>query len=198
MMKRPYAKGFTLVEVIVSLAVLSMILLALVASMRMLADTQERLNERVEATQRFQAVSGFLTDVVRHALPLASHAEDNSDMLLFEGAEEQLTLVAPVRSAGQVSGLQVVRFQLDGTGRLLVLFSVFPDVEEVRWDELEQHVLLDGVEARFAYRAEAGGEWLDIWDSDELPELVRLRVKLDRSQWPDLLIRPLHFSKGGS
>lgn len=193
-----HLRGFTLVEVIVSLAVLSMILLALVSSMRMLADTQTRLNERVEATQKVQFISSYLTNVLMHAMPLSSQAPESEGGVLFRGEQHELMLVGPISSAAQVSGLQITRFSVDDQARLTLQFSPFPDEGVVSWENVESYPLLDDAQVDFAYRDAQDEMWVDSWPDNELrlPELIRVQVRTGGREWPDLVIRLINFQGG--
>ena len=73
--------GFTLVEVMVSITVLSMILLATVTALRTFGNTQQSLQHMTHRVDEVRSVSGFL----RAAIESATIAEDASGGLALGG-----------------------------------------------------------------------------------------------------------------
>ena len=74
--------GFTLVEVMVSITVLSMILLATVTALRTFGNTQSSLQRMTHRVDEVRSVSGFL----RAAIESATIAEDASGGLALGGS----------------------------------------------------------------------------------------------------------------
>ena len=62
MTARGLHRGFTLVEVVVALAVLSLIMLATVTGLRTLGNTQVAVDRQVDRVSELRAVSSFLRD----------------------------------------------------------------------------------------------------------------------------------------
>ena len=62
------AAGFTLVEVVVALTILSLIMLATVTALRTLANTQGTLERVTARIDEVRTVSGFLRDLMEAAV----------------------------------------------------------------------------------------------------------------------------------
>ena len=59
------ARGFTLVELIISLAIVSVIMLGLLTAMRSFGVTGEKLDQRLAIVDERRVLSGFLSECCR-------------------------------------------------------------------------------------------------------------------------------------
>ena len=209
--------GFTLVELLVSIALLGLISVAMAGSLRFGArvwDTGAARGEwlnRAEITQNFlrqhigQAApprSGGRGGVAPEALAEAPDAFADEPEQAFSGAPGRLRFVAPAPVQAGVGGFS--RFDLFVNGgvesRALVLSISLGEVAESAETALETsdaRVLIEGIEAAaFRYYGTLEGDreadWHDEWsDPERLPALVALRVSFpedDRRVWPELVI----------
>ena len=56
--------GFTLVEVLIALSLLSLLMLVLTSAMRSLGQTEERIEQRVEVADNYRTAVNFLQDAL--------------------------------------------------------------------------------------------------------------------------------------
>lgn len=195
--------GFTLLELMVALALLGLLATMSLGGVRLGARTWETVTVRSEETGRALMVRAFLSRELSQAMPLLLSTSDGSERLAYEGEPDSLTFVSPLAAHFGLGGAQRLRLAvLEGEGgpedgkRLVLLRRPFHvdesfDADDAQRDEV--HVLLDGIaEAAFSYRA-VGDEsgWSDTWrDEEDLPGLVRLDVAFRDATaggWPTLV-----------
>jgi len=195
--------GFTLLELLVALALLGLLATMSLGGLRLGARTWETVTARSEETGRALMVRAFLSRELAQAMPLTLPAPGGSDRLAYDGETDSLTFVSPLASHFGLGGAQRLRLAvLDGEGapedgkRLVLLRRAFYPDDEFSADDGQRdevHLLLDGIaEAAFSYRA-AGDEsgWADTWrEQEELPGLIRLDITFRDTaagDWPSLV-----------
>lgn len=190
-MKLKASRGFTLVEVVVALTVLSLISLATLAAMRTFGTTQQKLDLVSDRTQEMRVVNQFLRRVLADPQPVLRQTP-RWQYSYFHGDQQQLIWVAPFAASRYIGGLTVFRLEANEEGQLTVQFAPYlaPD-KEPNWSELELHVLVQEVDQfRLAYRSAPGKEWLESWDGMvDNPDSLRLSIAANGRYWPDIIIR---------
>jgi len=214
-MKNPGNRnGFTLLEVVLGLAISAVILALILGAIRLSTRSQEKGMTRQEQTQRVRILYDRLGWIVRGAYPYVSlDPEDPENIeLFFSGTESSLGFVTTSTdpySEGPIdaSGLKYVNLSIsDG---LVFTERVFFQGED---DEAEEtrYVLDTNVKRlEFSYldqnRDEETGEegeqeWIDEWDGTEknyLPKAVRIRVLMkfgDQEKWMPPVIAMIRAS----
>lgn len=191
-------RGFTLVEVVVAMAVFSLIALALGVSLRTLAQSAERVDARAGTVDRNRVVTGLLRQVLdRVALVRAS----NGLGLLFDGGKDSMSWVGVMPPRFGVAGRHFFRLALEpgaeGSARLVLRYvpwngePQFPD-----WGIADAQTLMEGVETvTFEYGGEGWTQgWKATWgEANRLPLRVRLNVVAQGLGPPPLVfaLRPL-------
>lgn len=191
--------GFTLVELLVSLALLVVMLALLSSSLRF----GRRAWEATEQIEQAQSLAGFrvlLKQRLAEALPLMSSDERGVQTSLFQGTRDRLAFASSLPSrAGQPSGLFLATFgMLSTTRRQLTLdFKRLINSNLPVATDGPAPVVVDGVAdlaIRYYGQAEPGGEpgWLDDWQGrSALPRLVGFNVQFERgdaSIWPPMIV----------
>lgn len=181
-------RGFTLVEMVVSLTILSLVTLATVSALRTLADTQARLETTVERMDEMRLVSRFIRERIGQTMPL------NTPLTFgpyFKGDAGQVVWIGPIAGAGEVSGVQFMRLFRDG-GELKIQFEPYHrSKNEPQWGSARAYPLLGDVsELQVSYRESPEEPWVDSWgeDTEALPWLVKVRLRVRGRYWPDLVI----------
>lgn len=191
-------RGFTLVEVMVALTILSLVMVATVTGLRTLAGTQaavERLTGRVDEVR---TVSSFLRDTLESAvmgkgasdsggLTLGGTGGDwNSYLRIDQGGLEWSAVVLFGESQG---GNYLLRVS-DEDGRLVLRWLEPSLLRSLDWDSAPSRVLAEELEEfAITYQREPGGPWYREWDAAGVPALLRLQVKAGGRYWPDLVVR---------
>ncbi len=195
---RRCARGMTLVEVVVAMAVLSLVVLVLGASLRSMAQSAQRIDERVDVIDEMRVATGFLRDVLGRAVEV--RVPPPGQGLLFQAAPQELAWVAvmPARfgAAGRHHFRLAVEAMDDGSQALVLRYApwtgvaAFPD-----WAQAESRVLVPQV-ARFELRYGGDGVqagWLPTWPpegprDDRLPPRLRLDLATATHVWPPVIV----------
>lgn len=198
----PRHGGFTLVELILSLTIISIIMVGLLTAMRSFGITDEKLERRLSQADERRVVSGFLEDVLGQALfrsrsSMLGKPEESS----FLGGPDSLEWIGVMPARHGVGGVHHFRLYVEGNGRstaLMLAYLPFVGVEVLPdWSVAERRVLVDAVSGfALSYQLEEGGAWRDQWrmgpDSGQLGR-VGVALAAGGAEWPLLVVqvRPL-------
>ncbi|BAU50062.1 general secretion pathway protein J [Sulfurifustis variabilis] len=187
------AEGFTLVELLVALAVLGAAMTLLASALWLGPRAWEAIEERTTAAHDARLAQLFLRRQLEQAQPLAFLAADGEARVGFAGERRLLRFVSPLPAHVGPGGMYWFTVEVAedrGTSRLILRTELFQTEEWDRFDPAapESLVLVEGLrEAEFDYlgRAEPDRpppQWVSRWDrEDELPRLVRLRLRFERA-----------------
>jgi len=189
-------QGFTLVEVMVSITVLSMILLATVTALRTFGNTQASLERMTLRVDEVRSVSGFL----RGALESAVISESNSGLALGGRSDSQGQLVGNERALQWKStllfgegygGSFLLRVGQEDDRLMLRWYDTLGQRDpEVDWSQAEAWPLVEGLqEFALAYRQGPGEPWVAAWEDGGSPEWVRMTIRAKNRYWPELIMR---------
>jgi general secretion pathway protein J len=187
--------GFTLVEVMVALTILSLVMLATVTGLRTLANTQvavERLTSRVDEVR---TVSGFLRDALESAVvPVKqsrlSSGGGSSEKIFFVASRESLAWKATVLFGEGYGGSYLVRVAREEDRLVLRWQEPTPSGSPTDWSEAVSRTLVNDLdELKLSFRPNFAGPWVDSIERGSVPVLVRLQVQAAGRYWPDLIIR---------
>ena len=202
-LNKPRQNGFTLVEVLVVMTLLSLVVLALGSALRTTAQTEERVDQRLARNDEIRVVTGFLQSVLgrisgekRQGITSA----DESPFLISAGPQELVWAgVMPARFG--VAGRQFFRLALAEVGGSSALVLQFTRLEEsvlpTAWDQAASEVLVRNVAAfalQYQDAAQDQPEWLAAWQTkDRLPSHVLISMEAANVAWPPLVVamRPL-------
>jgi general secretion pathway protein J len=188
-------RGFTLVEVVVALSILSLIMLAVISALRTFGNTQASLERLTDRVDQMRTVSGFLRDTLQSAVvgPRASSLSLGGippESSYFNGDSSSLEWKAPILFGEGYGGTFLVRVGRE-QDRLVLRWQESPgDDEDIEWDDTPSRDLLQGVEEfSVSYRAEFGEPWQKQWHEQNSPALVRMGIKAAGRYWPDLILQ---------
>jgi prepilin-type N-terminal cleavage/methylation domain-containing protein len=191
-------RGFTLIEVLVSLALMAMIGTILVASLEIGGHTWQRVMRTAGNSEDIAQAQDFLRRHLASLYP-QEHAPESSagsEFLVSDGASIEFSSAAPDSSGDGLwryhvalsrdSGALEVRSRRDRAG-----LEALP----ARWasEDLLPHA--QSLVVRFWLKpAELPGRWVDRWvDLTHIPSLIRIDVTFadkDNRRWPSLYIEP--------
>lgn len=192
-LRRPEV-GFTLLELLVTMALLSILMLGMGSALRTVAQTEERVDARLADADEFRVASGFLRNIMgrvsvrKRAVPLVQ----GTSPYMFMGAPDAVAWVGIMPARYGVGGRTFFRLaveSLQGESALVIRFvpwlesTEFPD-----WSQGESRVLVRGVTS-FALSYEdahqASPLWTNAWQrTDSLPERVRIELHTNAGPWP--------------
>jgi len=191
-------RGFTLIEVIIALALMSLIMLGLVSAFSTLGKTATRLDERAGASGREWLLSEFLRESLSSSTgQFRRQRDDGSETVYFHGDADSLQWLGLMPARHGVGGLYLFSLDLEaarGGGNLLLRYEPYVKDAAPGAVGVETLVLVEKVgELRIAYqskpeRVDEDPVWLDAWTEDEkLPARVRIDLVAGGTRWPPVI-----------
>lgn len=186
--------GFTLLEVLVTLAVLGVLFLSLSQGTRFSLFALDKQTRLIENHADFDAVYRTLRNLIEHARP---GSEWEPSVFVGNAHSVSFTSVMPLMANGSPTRRADVQLVVDAAHRLLLVST--PHLHAIRIGSLPPAVktpLLDGiVELELSYwRAKQGEGWTSVWRDPTPPRLVRLRIVFSNTShpaWPEMLVSPM-------
>jgi general secretion pathway protein J len=191
--------GFTLVELLVAIALLSLLSVILLSSVRFGLTAWERGAAHVDRVDRVQLVQSFLRHSIEDAYPLFSIAGDGRGRVDFAGTPASLQMLSPVSRALGSGGRARLTLALSrGEAGFDLVVTVAHELAPEGRGEIKK-VLLSSVQSvNLSYFGRSGSERADGWrgrwmEEPRLPKLVRIEVSFppgDTRSWPEFTVAP--------
>lgn len=186
-MHRSKSTGLTLIEMLIALAVLSLISLAAATALRTFAQSQAAVEKKIEQVEQMRMTLGFIKRTIQKSVPIM---HPKGFYTYFKGGASELIWVAPMSQVG-VKGLQIIRLSLDSEEALVLQMLPFDsDWTQPDWGSVEPYKIIEaGASFELGYRGDWQDSWVDTWDlSTESPSTVRVNVGHSDKYWPELII----------
>lgn len=191
--------GFTLVEMLVVLALLSLIVLAMASALRSTAQLEERADERLQRTDEMRTVNRFLHAVLGRisARKTSAPVPEGASPYFFAGAPGSISWVGVMPAQFGAGGRYHFRLgveQSPGQQPALVLrFAPWTDAASAPdWSQTQSHALLEPVSAFSIQYEDASADppqWLPAWNNPKrLPERVLITLQTPAGDWPPIVI----------
>jgi general secretion pathway protein J len=205
MNRRVTARGMTLIEALVALALLSMLAMGMLGTFRVAQRSYVQSLRIAQASDEMLSSQRFLRHVIEAAYPI--QLKGDAPHYALVGSETVLTLSAPGAAASASSPFYRYRIAVLSRGTALDLaVSWMADdrgsADESLEDASTRHeILLRDIESAqwsYATRLQVDGhetlQWSSNWsEHSRLPALVKLEVRFpasDRRIWPTLIAAP--------
>jgi len=193
-------RGFTLVEMLVALAVAALLVSLVYGSIRVGQRSVGALDRQVENFELMRIGWQFVREAIAHAGPATDPARAYS-RTGFEGTSDRLVFIASMPSYVGIEGPMRISLGAlatpDGDQLLLTRERLEEDAAAAAQAPLEQAVLvehLDGLQIEYFGQVERGAPpaWQGFWDdARRLPNLIRIQVRpADGPAWPLLIAAP--------
>ncbi len=190
--------GFTLVEVLVVISLLSLVMLAMGSALRTTAQTEERVDQRLQRTDEIRVASGFLRDVLGRvsARKTVAPVALGQNPFIFSGKNRELRWIGIMPARYGAGGRYHFRLALEqhlGGRALVIRFTPWVDDAALPdWDRAGVYALVtDAIGLSIQYE-DAKTEppiWTSQWSSpDSLPQRVMLSVQTAAGPWPELVV----------
>lgn len=191
--------GFTLIEVLVVMSLLSLVMLAMGSALRTTAQTEERVDQRLQRTDEMRVADGFLRSILGRVaarkvpLPL----EPGASQFIFSGQARQITWVGVMPARYGVGGRHHFRLQVQGaatgTQTLLLQYTAWlDDALPPDWSQAASHALVQKVTSLDLQYEDALPEppvWTSQWTvADRLPQRVLLSLETEAGPWPAIVV----------
>ena len=207
--ERRTGRGFTLVEILVVMTLMSVVMLALGASMRTIAQTETRVDERLARADEMRVASSFLSAILERVSVRKSDVttKAGASLYLFVGAPDAVMWIGVMPARYGAGGRYFFRLALESTGggRALVLrfvpwtgTAVFPDWNAAASRTLVSHA--SSLQLEYGDDTDVNAGWVSQWSvADRLPGRIRISVSTVTGAWPYLVIpmRALSASDNG-
>ncbi len=167
-------RGFTLLELLISVAILGLVAVVIGSSVRLGIRTWERGESGIEASQRLRVLSDRLAQEVKSAYPYIIDVE-GEERVAFHGGPDSLWFVTALTGPAE-GGLKWVSYSVMD-GALTTREGRLPDkrlLEKVG----EKGDILDRAVHGFSLEyLSSAGRWEEAWDlREELPRAVKMRI----------------------
>lgn len=187
--------GFTLVEMLVSLVVLSMTAAMVAAGLGGAHRLWQRDSSRQQAAESVESAQTSLRTRIERAVP-ATRYDGRAPYADFLGTSDAFRFLSPPAEAYGVGALRrnTLRLAVDGT----LMLSSTNDLWRNAPSAVREEVLMRGVQsvdiAYFgAFPSNGALQWQNTWQHRAKPPLlVRIRVRFppgDSRWWPDLIVK---------
>jgi len=203
--------GFTLIEIVLAMVLLSTMLLLLYSGITFALRSWDAADAGGRATADRRIGENFLRRELTELFPMR-WKDATAVKVAFAGEVKRLRFVSQRPVGASLGGLSLVNVEVEGDARRrerhLVMRRAMPDDEATDFgplDRAEQPTIIvahvDSV--AFAYfGAEndfAESKWLDSWPyANRIPQMIRMRVKSeDGSQLPEMVAKVMMGEEAG-
>ncbi|MDO9315227.1 MAG: hypothetical protein Q7T97_11840 [Burkholderiaceae bacterium] len=187
-------------EMLVVISLLSVVMLALGAAFRTFAQTEIRLDHRMEVTDEFRVTTGFIRNIlgrisVRKPEPALASPERK---IVIDADARSLAWIGVMPARYGAGGLHYFRLAVENIqneNSLVIRYqpcldsAVFPN-----WAETEFKVLASNItsfEIRYQNNRQSPSIWSANWGpGDRPPDRVQILVQSAGIDWPDIVIAP--------
>ena len=202
---RKAERGFTLIEVLIALTLLSLLMLALTGAMRAMGQTSEGVERRIEAEDDYRIAQAFLRDILAQASARVSDqaaAGGGARAVFFAGQPDALTWIGIMPARHGLGGRHYMRLALepDASGTHLVLryapWNGAPAFAD--WATAEARILVRDVQGlHLRYQHPLSGAWQPSWSPSSdlppginlyLPSAIELAVDGPVPAWPPVVV----------
>ena len=191
-------RGFTLIEVLIAMTLLSIMVVLLFSSLKICADSWEKGESKISDVNEIAVVYNFFQRHLSEAKPLWNDLSPEERTFSFQGKAQSLQFVSAFPASAGRSGLQLFSLsqQEEDNEQVIkvTLTPFFPAAEGEEWHKeevtLTRHVS-DFTLAYFGSEDGTGeGSWQEEWlDKEVLPQLVKINIKLENGIfWPDMIV----------
>ena len=190
-------KGFTLIEVLIALTLLSIMVVLLFGSLKIGADSWERGENKIAEVNEVAVVYNFFQRHLISAKPLWDDFSGEERTLSFQGDSQSLQFVSSFPASAGKAGLQLFSIKLleeDDEQFINVTLKPFFPVPEGEQFAKEEVTLVSHVSNfKLAYFGSEDGvsdpNWQNQWLGKEIqPRLVKINIELENQiYWPEMV-----------
>jgi general secretion pathway protein J len=191
-----HGRGFTLIEMLVALALMGMIAIILITSLQIGGHTWQRVTRSASSTEDIAQAQEILRQRLSSLYPDPRADSGRPPFLLSNGSSLEFTGVAPDSSADGVLRYQIAVSVTSGALEMRT-WSYHPGRTGNSSSDSKPETLLPHVASmsvQYWLKADANpGRWVDRWESKEVPWLIRIDIAFganDKRRWPPLYIEP--------
>ncbi|MGH8559032.1 MAG: prepilin-type N-terminal cleavage/methylation domain-containing protein [Methylococcales bacterium] len=194
--------GFTLIEIMIGLVLLSIMMTLLFGSIRMGARAWDGGEKRAAEIDTMLVVENFLRKHLSTARPVFDDFSNSDEPVFsFSGTDDSIQFVSNLPSSARLGGFHQFNLELVKEGDSLVLVAKLkPFYPALNGDyvSIEDVRLIGGVDSlEWSYYESdkidpSEGRWTDAWvDKNSMPVLIQLIVRMKNGgEWPAMIVNP--------
>lgn len=195
--------GFTLVELLVVMTLISLVMLALFSGMRSMGQIETRIDTRLALADEFRTTVSFLhASLDRVSSRKLNGQQADASPLPFVAAENEMTWIGVMPARYGSGGRHFFRLSVENTnsGTAAWVIRYIPwsaDVGALDWNSAQSLVLVDKVASlNILYQdlQDQVAKWRSDWPiADRLPRAVSFSLRTQSTSWPVIVIamRPM-------
>lgn len=167
--------GFTLVEVIIAMVILSFVALIIGSGFRLGIDAWEKGSNETDEIHKYRVLYVLMSQQIKSAYPYKIKI-DEKKVIVFKG-ESDSVMFAIASNDTFFSGFKWIRYKYKD-GALLYKEGMLPDKKLFEMTSDNDEIIESKIgDVKFSYRASDDGEWKESWDiGDSLPGSVMLKI----------------------
>ena len=169
--------GFTILELIVSITILSLVALIIGQGFRIGLNAWEKGEAETVETQQLRILSGMLTQQLKSFYLYRTKLDDDVEKsIIFQGEDDSILFVTTLADSS-FGGLKWVRYSFD-KGVLYYKEGLLPDKDVMDNIEGDEEILASDIEeVLFEYYVNHEDDWKDSWENeDSVPDAVRVKL----------------------
>lgn len=173
-------QGFTLIEVLIALTLLSIMVALLFSVLRVCAQSWEAGERKLAQVSEIASVNNFFRLYLATARP-----EWEDDSVMFRGRAKQVQFVSAFEASAGRSGLQQIKVHMQQDGEHTLQVSIKPFYAQLQDEQWQSAVLMEHVqEFKVFYRGqEVEEDWLTEWQEEkEMPALVKIKIRQEQQE----------------
>ena len=184
-------RGFTLIEMVIALVLMTFVMLGLVSALFSFGQSMTTMDNAVERIEDQRTLQNFLTNLLSTTLAAGVNTPSRTG-IFFTGAGQELEWVAPMPprpGMGGVSFMHLFVRQNGATPELVYQTTPYTGANELpQWanEPVRSLVSIDNI--KLEYQEQEGSEWLPAWsDANRLPVRIRLSIASQDRIWPPIV-----------
>jgi general secretion pathway protein J len=195
--------GFTLLEMLIAITLLSVMMTLLLASMRIAGQNWQSGERKISQNSVKQSSYRFFSQNLTHILPFMHEVtlpdKTTVEKPVFQGRSERMQFISSLPLSALRKGLYFFQLYFDQKQHAVLLrLTPYRNTANIKAETEELITAVNQV--HFSYfgtpdPTEEQGGWYDEWqDIDHLPSLIRIEISLsDGTLWPEMIF-PLHVN----
>ncbi len=191
-------KGFTLVEVLIAITLMTLILSATVSALRTFGNTQNSLQRVISRVDEIRAVSTFLRNafagtVVSEMSTMTLGSGDGGGVdggyFLMKGRSE-VEWRSTAKFGEDYGGSYFFRVY-ETENKLFLQWQLADSRTPDKWQNKPSRVLVENLEIfNMSCWSQVDGKWRNVWNSSgNIPDKVKFVIRSSQRYWPDLVMR---------
>jgi general secretion pathway protein J len=199
-MTRANTEGFTLVELLVTVTLLSLLLVVLFGGLRFGVRAWDGAQAHGVRTDELRVVQDLLRREIEQAYPALDSADPLHPVIDFHGGPDSMTFLAPAPQAEASAGRARITIVAERRGGgLQLVMRAAPELATGGEGAWSAPLLHNIASAQFSFFN--GSVWRSDWsDATAMPVLIRIHMTFgprDGRNWPDLIVAPrIAFNAG--